>query len=468
MKKYLKVIVPILAVIVIAAGLYFGSQALHIADVGAGYKAKILCSSVFISNRNPADVLNEDLSESRLSLINQRIDYERKQVTATALLGIVKRVATFRQGLGATLDLKPEEQKISIEPPKPPESYASNPWPNGNRVDFNNFPAEIDRDNLTAAIDYAFAEPDSESLRRTRAVVVVHKGKIIAERYADGFTENTPLLGWSMTKSVINALAGILVGQGKLSLDAPTPISEWQSPDDPRQAITLDNLLRMSSGLEFSDRYSDLFSDAIVMLLREKDCASFAISKPLIAEPGKKWDYSSGTTNIISKIIRQAFAGDEKQHLEFPQHALFHRIGMYSAVLEPDAAGTFVGSSYLYATARDWARFGLLYLQDGIWEGERILPEGWVQYTVTPAEHAPHGKYGAHWWLNPHGIPIYNEKLAADLPSDLFTARGHHDQFVTVIPSKNLVVVRLGLTLTNNTWNHAEFLTKVLAAIHEK
>ncbi|MCU0645617.1 MAG: serine hydrolase [bacterium] len=465
MKKFLKIFVLILAVIIILAGIYFGNHAWHIANIGAAYKAKILCSSVFISNRNPEDVLSEDLSDPRLNIIKVKIDYERKQVIATAFLGIVKRVGAFRQGLGGTLDLGEADQKIAIEKKAPPETYSLNPWPEGNVVDLNNLPSEIDRDNLNAAVDYAFAEPDPAHLRRTRAVVVVYQGRIIAERYADGFTKDTPLLGWSMTKSVINALAGILVGQGKLSLDAPTPISEWQHPDDPRRAITLDDLLRMSSGLEFSDRYSDLFSDAIVMLFREKDCAGFAIDKPLIADPGTKWTYSSGTTNIISKIMRQTYAGNERQYLEFPQHALFHRIGMYSAVMEPDAAGTFVGSSHMYATARDWARFGLLYLQDGIWDGERILPEGWVQYTTTPTETAPHGKFGAHWWLNPRSVPIYNEKLAADLPSDLFTARGHHDQFVTIIPSKNLVVVRLGLTLTNNTWNQAEFLTKILAAI---
>jgi CubicO group peptidase (beta-lactamase class C family) len=465
MKKNLKVLSFILAVIVIIAGFYFGNQALHIANIGAGYKAKILCSSVFISNRNPDDVLSEDLSDPRLNIIKAKIDYKKKQVIATAFLGIVKRVATFRQGLGATLDLKSEDQKIAIAIKPPPDSYSFNPWPEGNLVDLNNLPAEIDQNNLAAAIDYAFAEPDSAQLRRTRAVVVVYKGRIIAEQYADGFNKATPLLGWSMTKSVVNALAGILVGQGKLSLDVPAPVPEWQNPDDPRRAITLDNLLRMSSGLEFSDRYSDLFSDAIVMLFREKDCASFAINKPLIADPGTKWAYSSGTTNIISKIMRQTFAGNERQYLEFPQHALFHRIGMFSAVIEPDASGTFVGSSHMYATARDWARFGLLYIQDGIWEGERILPEGWVQYTVTPAEHAAYGKYGAHWWLNPRGIPIYNEKLAASLPSDLFSARGHHDQFVTIIPSKKLVVVRLGLTLSNNTWNQAEFMAMILAAI---
>lgn len=133
--------------------------------------------------------------------------------------------------------------------------------------------------------------------------------------------------------------------------------------------------------------------------------------------------------------------------------------------MEPDAAGTFVGSSHMYATARDWARFGLLYLQDGIWQGERILPEGWVRYTTTPAEPALHGKYGAHWWLTPRGIPIFNETLAASLPSDLYSARGHFDQYVTIISSKNLVVVRLGLTLSNNNWNQAEFVAEILKAI---
>jgi hypothetical protein len=179
-----------------------------------------------------------------------------------------------------------------------------------------------------------------------------------------------------MTKSVTNALVGILVGQGKLSVDEPAPVPEWSGPDDPRGAITLDQMLRMSSGLEFGEIYEDPRSDVCLMLFSVRDAAAYAADKPLETGPGGKWYYSSGTTNIISRIVRDSVGGTQADYFAFPRRALFDRIGMRSAIIEPDPSGTFVGSSYMYATARDWARFGLLYLQDGVWEGERILPEG--------------------------------------------------------------------------------------------
>lgn len=468
MKRYLKIFGIILIGLVLIVTLYFGNYVLHVVNIGAGYKSKILCSSLFVSGMEPGMVLREDLSDPRLKMIKEHIDYEMKQVTASAPLGIVKRTAIFREGLGATLDLKKQQLQFALDHLEPPAEFQSLPWPKGNAIDLDDIPPEIDNEKLASAMAYAFDEPDSVHLRRTRALVIVYKGKIIAEQYGAGITPDMPLLGWSMTKSVVNALVGILVGQGKLVLDDPAPVPEWQKPDDPRRSITLNHLLQMSSGLEFEEKYSSLFSDVIVMLFREKDAANFAITKPLLDEPGSKWSYNSGTTNIICWLIRQSFKDDEKAYLEFPQKELFQRLSMYSAIIEPDASGTFVGSSYMYATARDWARFGLLYLQDGVWEGERILPPGWVEYTLTPATHSKHKKYGAHFWLSPRGIPIYEEKLAATLPPDLYTARGHYDQYVTIIPSKNLVVVRLGLSLTNNTWNQAEFVARVLAAISEK
>ncbi len=465
MKRAFKIVLATFLIILLLAGWYLGKNFVHIAYIGAGYKAKVLCSSIFISHRSEDEVVREELSDPKLRIIRHRVDEANQRVTATAPLGLVKRTAYHRPGLGATLDLAPVDLTLTVHYPQPPEEYWSLPWPQGNLVDLSQLPDEIDPVLLHQAIDYAFAEPDSHQLRRTRALVVVYKGKIVAERYAQGFTADTRMLGWSMTKSVMNALIGILVGQGKLSLDQSALVPEWRSTNDPRRAITLDHLLHMSSGLEFGEQYSSLFSDVVVMLYREKDVAKFAINKSLIHPPGSYWSYSSGTTNILSRIMRQTFARDDRAYLEFPAKALFHRIGMYSAVIEPDAAGNLVGSSYMYATARDWARFGLLYLQDGLWEGQRILPEGWVRYSLTPLELAPHGKYGAHWWLGPHCLPIYDEKLASMLPQDLFSARGHNDQYVTVIPSKQVVIVRLGFTEQNNLWNQAELVVKVLKAI---
>ena len=203
-----------------------------------------------------------------------------------------------------------------------------------------------------------------------------------------------------MAKSVTNALVGILTMKGKLSLKGPVPVPEWQKANDPRQVITLDHLLRMSSGLEWVEAYAERpVSDVNMMLLLKPDMAAYVASKPLAAKPDTVWRYSSGTTNLIRRIIRDAL-GTKESYWEFPRRELFNKIGMRSAIWETDASGTFIGSSYLYATARDYARFGLLYLNDGVWQGERILPEGWVAYSTTPTPAAPKGQYGAHFWLN--------------------------------------------------------------------
>ena len=282
----------------------------------------------------------------------------------------------YREGTGSTLlydgipdrgRLAPSSVADRLSPSRPRD-----PWPKGDQVDLDSLPAGIDPTRLREAMHWAFAEPYTSPRRRTRAVVIAYQGKIIAERYASGFGPDTPLLGWSMTKSVINALAGIMVRTGRWSLGMPAPIQEWQLPDDARRRITLDHLLRMTSGLQFTEDYRNPFKDVITMLLRVPDAAAYAINKPLHREPGSAWHYSSGNTNIIARLLRESLP-EAEEYLLFPRRALFDRIGMRSAVMEADSSGTFVGSSFMYATARDWARFGQLYVQDGTWEGERIL-----------------------------------------------------------------------------------------------
>ncbi|MFQ6037513.1 MAG: serine hydrolase domain-containing protein, partial [Candidatus Aminicenantales bacterium] len=350
---------------------------------------------------------------------------------------------------------------VSPEPQNPEEV----PWPTGDLLSEEK-PPGVDMLGLEEALDWAFSEPDPERLRRTRAVVVVYNGQIIAERYASGITKDTPLIGWSMTKSVINALVGILVGQGKIALQAPAPVPEWQDPDDPRHAITVDHLLRMSSGLRFIEEYEENpTSDVDIMLFTKPDTAAFAASFPLEAEPDTRWHYSSGTSNILSRIIRQCFP-DDTAYWAFPRKALFNRIGMRTAVFETDASGTFVGASFLYASARDWARFGLLYLNEGVWEGERILPEGWVEYTTTPTPTNTRGSYGAHFWLNRGNRDNPEDRPFPRLPRDLFSCEGYQGQFVMILPSRNLVVVRLGMT-THGGWNMEEFMLKTLDALPE-
>jgi CubicO group peptidase (beta-lactamase class C family) len=439
-------------------------------SVAAAYKAKILCSAVFVANRDPAVVQNQELKAFPFPA---KIDYDNKTVNVTAGLGMPDLQAMYREGLGCTVGMDYTVEHIKAQASGDPTAYPASLsrqkllWPEGELVSTENLPPEIDKKLLATALDKAFAEPDPEKVRGTRAVVVVYKGRIIAERYAPGFSKDTPLIGWSMTKSITNALVGILVGQGRLSIRDPAPVGEWSGKEDPRAAITLDQLLRMSSGLDFVEVYTDLLSDTPYMLFGTPDTAGFTAAKPLEVEPDSRWRYISGSPNLVCRIMREAIDGSLAHYFAFPRRALFDKIGMQSAVIEPDATGTFVGSSFSYATARDWARFGLLYLQDGVWFGERILPQGWVKYTVTPTPKAPKGEYGAYWWLNA-GNPVGSKnRLYPSVPSDLYLARGYEGQNVIVIPSSQLVLVHLGACVPPSgpgAWHPEEFISDVLKA----
>jgi hypothetical protein len=315
---------------------------------------------------------------------------------------------------------------------------------------------------LGKAVELAFTEPNPKRLRRTRAVVVAQHGRLIAERYAPGFDRDSPFAGWSLSKSVMSALVGILIGEGRMSLQDAALWPEWRAPD-PRASINIEDLLRMRSGLQFSEEYSDLSSDVIEMLFSTPDVVSYAVNRPLTAPPGSVWSYASGTTNILSGILRRT-VGEERYHA-WPRHKLFDPMGMESAVMEVDAVGNFVSSSFMLATARDWARFGQLFLQDGIWVGRPILPVGWARFCVTPTPQSPAGKYGAHWWLKLQPDIGGATPAAARIPPDAFFAVGHEGQTLTVIPSRGLVVVRLGLSIYIDAWNHAQFIAEIVDAV---
>jgi CubicO group peptidase (beta-lactamase class C family) len=437
---------------------------------GSGYKAKALASGVFVSGREAERVIRDDLSDGPWVLVSGRVDLEERSASARAL-GLVRSRAICREGLGCTLVKGLTEEEIRSQPYDPPPVSEVDPgeipWPNGDALpDGPPQPADVDAAKLDAAVDEVFAEPADSGKRETRAVVVVYRGRIIAERYAEGFDAGTPLPGWSMTKAVMGALVGIRVGQGALDLHAAAPVPEWRGPGDPRAAITLDQLLRMSSGLAFGET-KDSNSDMVTMLFDRGDAAAYAAEKPLEHPPDTHWQYSSGTANVVSRIVRHSFKGDQAAHFGFPRRALFDRIGMRSAVIEPDASGSFVASSFMFATARDWARFGLLFLEGGVWEGERILPEGWVEYSTRPTPRAPRGRYGAHWWLNAGEPDDPSDRPWPDLPTDTFSTRGHEGQEVVVVPSRELVLVRLGQSRPENAYSSNDFGAAVLAAIGE-
>lgn len=411
---------------------------LTVARAGTAQVAMTLCSGVLLSGMDSARLMNEELVAGR-GLVKARILEDAGEVTATAFGGLVKARAKRQGDLGCSLYHKadPPNPVAEIVRPGPSDPISvAEPW----RIDPSagaDPPQGIDETALKAALDDAFSEPDPRDPRRTRAVVVVQDGWVVAERYAPGIEPTMPLIGWSMTKSITHALVGIAAGDGLLALDRPIPAPEWAAPDDPRRSITLEQLLRMSSGLAFGERYDDFASDVVVMLALAPDAGAFAADKPLAFEPGTHWAYSSGTTNIISRGLRLAI-DDDASYWRFPYERLFEPLGMRTAVLETDPSGTFVGSSLGFASGRDWARFGLLYLNDGEWNGERLLPEGWVEEAVTPTPGSRDG-YGAHWWLNRGGeFP--------ELPADAYRAAGFDGQYVLVVPSRNAVIVRLGQT----------------------
>ena len=446
------------ALVVTAVALaWAGVRLWRIAAIGSAYRSKVLCSIVFGSQRVVDAQRVDDVagdSYRLLRLFRSRVDPVACTVT-TSLFGLRPRTAIHRPGLGATLFLSGSGVRRQVDLASP--AQAGRYVPTTIALQVRTTTAPIQR-----VVERTFTEPNPKRLRRTRAIVVLRDGEIVAEQYARGFSAATPLPGWSMTKSVLNALIGILVGEQRLSLTDTALLPQWQPPD-PRAAITLEDLLRMRSGLKFSEMYADFSSDVIEMLFNQPDAARYAARQPLDFAPATTWSYASGTSNILSAIVRRVVG--EPDYWEWPRRMLFDPLGMPSAILEPDEAGTFVCSSFMLATAREWARFGQLFLQDGVWNGHRILPDGWVSFSTTPTAQSTGENYGAHWWLKLQPEIGGGTRAAARIPPDAFFAIGHEAQTLTVIPSRRLVVVRLGLSIYIDSWNQAEFLAELLDAL---
>ncbi len=414
------------------------------------FAARGMCTGVFVMEREPDRIAKEDLSFFPISLAKTKIDYEEKSVTAR-LFGMAKREAIYREGLGAVLvlDIPEEELRAStFDIPDPGYNPDTIPWPKGDLL-FDSMPPGVAYGKLESILGNAFDQADAEPFKKTLGIAVVYDNILIGEKYLDPYGPNTILHGWSQAKSITNALIGVLVKEGKMNINSTPDIPEWK--DDERNEITIHHLLQATDGLHFWENYF-IRSEVTRMLYTSDDMFEFAVSNPLEHSPGTVWNYSGGSTNILSGIIRHTI-GNDVEYYAFPYEKLFHRLGMLHTLFETDGAGTFVGSSYCYASVRDWARFGLLYLNNGIFEGDTIFPENWVEYSTQPAP-GSQGQYGAHIWLQKKDGKFPN------IPEDMFLIDGFQGQRVFVIPSKKLVVVRLGYSMKNFDMN--EFLEDIL------
>ena len=419
------------------------------ARIATGYISHVVCSYVFVSGLDPGRVNAENI-EANPSFrgfnwaLHHEVDRDKREVTTRAL-GIVETRSVYRDGLGC-LNLNGTQP---ADAPTRVQIEADGPIPV--LLPAIGGPGVVDPGNpgLTAALDEAFREVEGTPLRRTSAIVVVHDGRIVAERYAPGFGIDTPVHGWSATKSVNNALLGILVRQGKLKMEDPAPVAAWQRPDDPRHAITPDQLLRMESGLALGDsltaRFSSGWDTSARMMISEPDMAGFAEAAPLESPPGTKWTYADGNPAILARIVRDHTGGHAADVLRFARRELFGPLGIQHATLEIDATGTPVGAAFLFATPREWARFGILFLGDGVVGGQRILPEGWVRYSTTETRNATLG-YGAGWWINQGNSQGARFRREHGMPADAFMALGIYGQTVVVVPSEHLVIARFGTT----------------------
>lgn len=436
MKIKTRNIILLLLSLILIVGISYG---LKYAYIGSSYASKMVCSCHFISGRELADIKKNDLYA--VPFVDVNID-ESDHSVSSSIYGLAKTTAVFREGFGCSLlnDVVEDSLKKEIF------QFKRNPSPHV----FHVAPVSsvFDSLKLDAVMEPVFNDDSGRTLQ-TRAVIILKDGNLIYEKYGTGYNRESSLIGWSMTKSITNAMVGMLVKDGKLSLEKKNLLEEWQGDD--RRNIALTDMLHMSSGLEFEEDYASP-SDATNMLFRSYSAGAYAIKSKLKNKPGEVFYYSSGTSNILQEIIKRQFA-TKKDYQRFPYERLFDKIGMSSAILETDPSGTFIGSSFMYATALDWARFGQLYLQDGIWNGERILPEGWAKYSGTETPNS-NGRYAAHFWVD------HNDK---EFPGDAYLADGFEGQHVNIIPSENMIIVRLGCTHGEN-FDNTGFVKKILKA----
>lgn len=440
-----------------------------------GIGAHHLCAGLWVVGRDhqrtPEAVIAEDIAGFPAFRWEQDFRYVADAATRTATVTdprVGSRSAKYSEDQGCAI--LPAGSSDVFFTPVPIRSVLPDPatqdWPTGDRGARANLDAATAA-ALEATLDWAFDDANLRPPQNTRGLVAIHRGKIIAERYAPGWGPYTPQISWSMGKSIAATLIGVLVQQKALTLDGPAPVPEWQAARDPRRHIRLRDLLRMSSGLDFdnfglnpassytaANEHFRIYFDAV-------DVFAHAVDQPLRFEPGTVWRYRNSDPLTLMSIARRPVEMRGEDFLSFPQQSLFDRIGARSFVLETDAWGNFIITGYDFGGSRDWARLGLLYLWDGVWQGERILPEGWAQFVSTPALGDPTRGYGGLFWLNRGGA-------MPRLPEDAYWMAGYMGQTTLIIPSRDLVVVRHGPSSGGDQQYFEELVVRILAALGEQ
>ena len=419
-------------------------EALH--HQTAGF-AKILCSGVFITGLDPADAAANvggfiSPFDERRHVVDTVVDYEQELVALTLPDGVTRTAKRYENqgcvahGIGEdSVHFAPTAVERNLPP------AATTPWPMGDVLSDASWPSEIDMEKVEEALDIGFGPAEA----RTLGLVVTYKGRILGERYGEGIDIHTPLESWSMTKSLTGTLMGVLIEQGTYELWQPAPVPEWQEPGDPRQEIRIGDIMRMSSGIKINapsdpDYDRDIYADHYYLYTATSNSYEWAATRPQEWPPNTIGRYRNTDPVLTSYLIRLGVEGRGQDYHSFPQHDLFDKIGIRDGLIETDPQGNFLGQGLAFMPARDWARLGNLYLQDGVWDGERILPEGYVEYASTLAPTwVSDGRLqygGAFFWVNGQG--------GQGLPESAYSMRGAGGQSTTIIPTHDLVVVRLG------------------------
>jgi CubicO group peptidase (beta-lactamase class C family) len=459
-------IVGVLLVVVIGVLLWVGIPA-----KASSMAAKTVCSAAFVAGRPTSnDLFAEDVLPASpvLAVVSTDIDEADRSVTAR-FLGLFPRTAYLVTDKGCVLDAEPDATAVAYKP----SADTSTAWPRGDApLNPEQWPAGVDGAALTAALDSAFVGAGDPTAANARGAAVVHDGTLLIAKEAPGFENGTALHGWSMTKTLTGMLFHKLAAEKGLTPETPVVdafptgtepdwVSEWRT--DGRASITIADLLYMRDGLANTESY-EIWGNVPQMLYAEPDMSTWAADRPSEVPAGERWQYLSATTNILSAVARAQFASDA-EYWAYPRTALFEPVGAKSAMIESDTSGTWVGGSYGWASASDWARFGQLMMDDGTWQGQQVLPPGWLDLATTPAvaDGEGHG-YGAQTWL-------IGDRKAGDcrdnpgVPEDTIAMEGHWGQLVAMVPSKDAVVTRLGWTVADGVYDDCEFLAEVMAAL---